>query len=161
MESPAGFPQLPPEGSLSLRSQKPDARNKSFGQISHVSGPKIVFWGNLIFVRYHFSARKFKTTLKPSKNFVWRPKTLFFLKIDLKKVVWRWKTALFLKMFFGFLEANHAQPLWNYIKKWVLDPKRAKLEQKSEHEHVQHVPKALNEGEILQKKIFFLTFIFN
>ena len=35
---PPGFPRLPPEGSPSLRRQKPDARNQSFGAISHVSG---------------------------------------------------------------------------------------------------------------------------
>ena len=38
MESPAGFPQLPPEGSPSLRRQKPDARNQTFGLISHFLG---------------------------------------------------------------------------------------------------------------------------
>ena len=43
MDSPAGFPQLPPEGSPSLRRQKPDARNQTFGSISHVSAPKLTF----------------------------------------------------------------------------------------------------------------------
>ena len=46
---------------------------------------------------------------------------------------------------------NHAEPSGNYLKKSVLDPKRAKLDQKSEHGHVHHVPKAPSEGEILQK----------
>ena len=32
MDSPAGFPQVPPEGSPGLRRQKPDARNQTFDQ---------------------------------------------------------------------------------------------------------------------------------
>ena len=31
---------------------------------------------------------------------------------------------------------SHAEPLWNYLKKFVLDPKRAKLEQNSDFGHV-------------------------
>ena len=40
---PFGFPQFPPEGSPSLRRQKPDARNQTFGPISHISDPKLAF----------------------------------------------------------------------------------------------------------------------
>ena len=45
MDSPAGFPQLPPEGSPSLRRQKPDARNQTFGPSSHRHLlPLVAFW---------------------------------------------------------------------------------------------------------------------
>ena len=40
---PPGFPRLPPEGSPSLRRQKPDARNQTFGRILHFFGFKIRF----------------------------------------------------------------------------------------------------------------------
>ena len=51
-------------------------------------------------------------------------------------------------MFFGFL---YAKPSRNYVKKSVLEAKRAKLNLKSEHGHVHHVPKAPSEGDMLQK----------
>ena len=38
-------------------------------------------------VRYHFSARKLKSTLKPSKDVVWRQKRHFFVKMHLEKGV--------------------------------------------------------------------------
>ena len=44
---------------------------------------------------------------------------------------------------------NHAESSGNFIKKVVLEPIRAKLNQKSEHGHVQHVPKTPSEGETL------------
>ena len=61
-------------------------RSQTFVPISHASDPKLNFWGDFTFVRYHFSARKLKSTFKPSKNVVWRPKTTFFLRVHLKKV---------------------------------------------------------------------------
>ena len=57
---------------------------------------------------------------------------------------------------------NHAEPLWNYLKNSVLDPKRVKLGQKSEHGHVHHVPRAPSEGKILQKNsILVFNTLFN
>ena len=67
MDSPAGFPQLPPEGSPSLRRQKPDARNQTFGKSSHVLGPKLTCWGNFLMVLHGFASRS--------------PKALFSSKI--------------------------------------------------------------------------------
>ena len=87
---PPGFLQLPPEGSSSLRRQKPDARNQTFGPISHVSGPKLAFWGNFIFVRYHFSARKLKSTLKPSKKNAGCQKLFFCTNVLNKGVCFSW-----------------------------------------------------------------------
>ena len=53
-----------------------------------------------------------------------------------------------------FLAASPSKAMQNHLdmplKKQVLDPKHAKLDQKSEHGHVQHVPKAPSEGETLQ-----------
>ena len=46
---------------------------------------------------------------------------------------------------------NHAESFGSYLRNLVLDPKRAELNQKSEHGHAYHVPKAPSEGEILQK----------
>ena len=46
---------------------------------------------------------------------------------------------------------NHVESFGNFPINSVLDPKRVKLNQKSEHGHVHHVPKAPSEGEILQK----------
>ena len=60
MDSPAGFPQLPPEGSPSLWRQKPDARNQTFGQISYVSDPKLSFRQKLSFAA---GTRKFTKSL--------------------------------------------------------------------------------------------------
>ena len=57
-------------------------QRQSFGEISHVSGPKLAFWGDFITVRYHFCARKLMSTLKPSKNVVWRPKILSLIHIS-------------------------------------------------------------------------------
>ena len=31
---------------------------------------------------------------------------------------------------------NHAEPLWNYLKNFTVEPKRAKLDQKSDFGHV-------------------------
>ena len=39
-------------------------------------------------------------------------------------------------MFLGLLDANHAEPWWNYQKKSALDPKRAKFDQKSGFWHL-------------------------
>ena len=52
----------------------------------HILVPKLAFWGDFIIVRYHFSTRKLKSTLKPSKNVVCRPKTTFvFWKMCFRK----------------------------------------------------------------------------
>ena len=51
----------------------------------HVLVPKLAFWGDFTTVRYHFSARKLMSTLKPSKNAVWRSKTTFFRRNAFKK----------------------------------------------------------------------------
>ena len=69
------------------------------------------------------------------------------------------KIIMFCKIrcFFSFCIKNHAESLSSidFVKIPFLDPKRAKfsakLDQKSEHGHVHHVPKAPSEGEILQK----------
>ena len=37
---------------------------------------------------------------------------------------------------------NHAESSGNYLKKSVLDPKHAKLDQQPEHGHVHHAPEA-------------------
>ena len=60
----------------------------------YVLVPKLVFWGDFMIVRYHFSAREFKNTLKPWKNVVWRPKTTFFVKMHLKKGMFSWRVSL-------------------------------------------------------------------
>ena len=70
MESPAGFPQLPPEGSPGLRRQKPDARNQTFGPLSHVSDSKLTFRGNFIMVLHGFASRNPKIILFPLKNII-------------------------------------------------------------------------------------------
>ena len=70
---PPGFPRLPPEGSPGLRRRKPDARNQTFGRISHASGPKLTFWGNFQMILHGFAWRS-------SKNTVLRSKTLKFVK---------------------------------------------------------------------------------
>ena len=44
-----------------------------------------------------------------------------------------WKKPCFL----SFSTHNHAEPLWNYLKKYLLDPKRAKFNQNSDFGHVQ------------------------
>ena len=49
---------------------------------------------------------------------------------------------------------NHAESSVNVIKKSVVEPNRAKWDQKSEHGHVHHVPKAPSEVEALQKNTF-------
>ena len=52
----------------------------------HILVPKLAFWGDFMIVRYHFSARKLKSMLKPSKSAVWIPKTTcFFSQKCLKK----------------------------------------------------------------------------
>ena len=65
--------------------------------------------------------------------------------------------------FFSFSTQSHAEPSWNWLKNLVLDPKRAKVDQKSEHEHVQHVPKAPSEGGIPFRKTasFFVSTCFS
>ena len=40
------------------------------------------------------------------------------------------------RVFFSFSMHNHAEPWWNYLKKLVLDPKRAKLNQNCDFGHV-------------------------
>ena len=83
---PPGFSQLPPECSPSLicgvKSRSGHDRSQSFGQISHVSGPKLTFWGNFIMVLHGFAWRSSKyTVLKQKKqknhtnNHQIRPKT--------------------------------------------------------------------------------------
>ena len=44
-----------------------DARNQSFGKISHVSGPKLNFKGNFIMVLHGFASRSSKNTFFLSK----------------------------------------------------------------------------------------------
>ena len=56
-------------------------------------------------------------------------------------------------MFFSFSKQNQTESSRNFVKNSVLDPKRAKLDRKSEHGHIHHVPKAPSEGETLQKNI--------
>ena len=64
---PPGFPQLPPEGSPSFRRQKPDVRNRTVGSISHLSGPKLIFWGNFTMVLHGFASRSPKNIVFPWK----------------------------------------------------------------------------------------------
>ena len=78
-----------------VKSRSGHDRMTSFNSISHISGSKLAFWGNFIFVRYQVSTRKLKSTLKLSKNVVWIPKTLFFRKIALKKHVFCLQTVFF------------------------------------------------------------------
>ena len=52
-------------------------QSPTFVKKLHVSGPKLAFQGNFMLVRYHFSARKLKSTVKPSKNVVCMPRTFF------------------------------------------------------------------------------------
>ena len=109
-----------------VKSRSGHGRSQSFGQFSHVSGPKLSFWGNLQMIMHGFAARV--------------QKTLFVIKIT-------WCLS--------FSGKNDAESSRNFVKNLVLDPKRAKLDQKSEHGHVHHVPKAPSEGEIIQEKHFF------
>ena len=44
-----------------------------------------------------------------------------------------------------------SKTMQNHLKKSVLDPKRTKLDSKSSHGHVHHIPKAPSEGETIQK----------
>ena len=105
---PPGFPRNRPEaeGTHSLRRQKPDARNQTFGQISHISGAKLAFWSNFIFVRYHFSARKLENTLKLPSNIVWRPKTTFF------SLTYFWRKYSFPELFPLFKGPGRAHALF-------------------------------------------------
>ena len=70
----------------------------------------------------------------------------------IKGYVFIWKT-----MFFRLLDARPCRIIWKLPQISVLEPKRAKLNQKSEHGHVQHVPKASSEGETLQKNTPFFN----
>ena len=62
-------------------------------------------------------------------------------------------------MIFELLQQNDAESFINFVKIIFLDPKRAKLNQKSEYGHVQHVPKAPSEGEALQKNNPFFILV--
>ena len=54
-----------------VKSRSGHDRSQSFGPISHVSGPEMVFWPNFIMILHHFCRRSSKITL------FW-PKTLIF-----------------------------------------------------------------------------------
>ena len=94
----------------------------------HIVVPKLAFWGDFIIVRYHFPARKLKSTLKPSKNIVWSSKTTMFEKNVLAS---RQCFLMVLTCSWVSWPKNDAERIWNHLKKPVLDPKCAKFDQKS------------------------------
>ena len=50
----------------------------TFGPISHISGPKLAFWGNFIFVRCRVSAQKTQEHVKTIKKCCFGLQTAFF-----------------------------------------------------------------------------------
>ena len=62
-----------------------------------------------------------------------------------------WCFLIVLKYSSDFWPKYASERIWNYLKKWILEPMRTKFEETSEIGHVRHVPKAPSEAETLQK----------
>ena len=78
------FPEYVPYISLvcfliyGVKSRSGHDRSQSFGSVSHVPGPKLTFWGNFQMILHGVVLRSSNNKVVPSKNVVWRVKTMIF-----------------------------------------------------------------------------------
>ena len=141
-----GFPRNRPEGSPSLRRQKPDARNQTFGLISHASDPKLFFF-EVISYSFGIIFRPGISRVRSNyPNHCLEAKNVFLRKIC-------FLASSVLTCSWVFWPKNNTERIWNYLKKQVLSPKCGKLDQKSDFGHVRtHC--WLNKWRNIQRKIY-------
>ena len=71
-----------------------------------------------------------------------------------------WSSLVSKSCFFNFSTQNHAESFGNYLKKSALDPKRAKLNQKSEFGHVRTCQGQSRRTSPCQQSVFCSLFLF-